>query len=41
MLELQKTHETTALVVTHNPELASRCGKLFVLEDGVLRLEHR
>ncbi len=37
MLEMQKTHETTALVVTHNPELAMRCGKLFVLQDGVLR----
>lgn len=39
MLEMQKTHETTALVVTHNPELAMRCGKLFVLENGVLRQE--
>ncbi len=39
MLELQKHHQTTALVVTHNPELARRCGKLFVLEDGVLHQE--
>jgi lipoprotein-releasing system ATP-binding protein len=39
MLDMQKSHETTALVVTHNPELAKRCGKLFVLEDGVLRPE--
>ncbi len=39
MLEMQKSHETTALVVTHNPELAKRCAKLFVLEDGVLRQE--
>jgi len=37
MLELQKSHKTTALVVTHNPELAERCGKLFVLEEGVLK----
>lgn len=37
ILELQKSHETTALVVTHNPDLARRCGKLLVLEDGILR----
>jgi len=37
MLEMQKVHGTTALVVTHNPELAGRCGKLFVLEGGILR----
>ena len=41
MLELQKVHGTTALVVTHNPELASRCGKLFVLEGGLLHQESR
>ncbi len=37
MLELQKRHGTTALVVTHNPELAKRCGRLLRLEGGVLR----
>lgn len=37
MVELQKRHGTTALVVTHNPELASRCGRLLQLEGGKLR----
>ena len=37
MLELQKRHGTTALVVTHNPELAKRCGKLLQLESGTLQ----
>ncbi len=36
MVDLQKRHGTTALVVTHNPELASRCGRLFRLEGGRL-----
>lgn len=36
MLELQSRHGTTALVVTHNPELASRCGTVLSLEGGVL-----
>ncbi len=37
MLELQRRHGTTALVVTHNPELAKRCGRLLRLEGGVLQ----
>ncbi len=37
MLELQKRHGTTALVVTHNPELAKRCGRLLQLEGGTLQ----
>jgi lipoprotein-releasing system ATP-binding protein len=37
MLELQQRHGTTALVVTHNPELARRCGRLLTLENGILR----
>jgi lipoprotein-releasing system ATP-binding protein len=36
MLELQARHGTTALVVTHNPELAGRCGRVLALEGGVL-----
>jgi lipoprotein-releasing system ATP-binding protein len=39
LIELQKAHGTTALVVTHNPEIARRCARLWSLEDGVLRLE--
>ncbi|KAB2964251.1 MAG: ABC transporter ATP-binding protein [Thermoanaerobaculia bacterium] len=34
---LVERHGTTALVVTHNPELARRCARILVLEDGRLR----
>jgi lipoprotein-releasing system ATP-binding protein len=37
LLELQERRGTTTLVVTHNPALAERCGKLLALEAGVLR----
>jgi lipoprotein-releasing system ATP-binding protein len=37
LLDLQRRRRTTAVVVTHNPELARRCAKLFLLEGGVLR----
>ncbi len=36
MLDLQERHGTTALVVTHNPDLANRCGRLLALEGGKL-----
>lgn len=36
MLSLQRRHGTTAMVVTHNPELAKRCGKVLKLEEGRL-----
>lgn len=41
MLELQTRHGTTALVVTHNPELAGRCGRVLSLEGGVLHPDNR
>ncbi|MGB3562416.1 MAG: ABC transporter ATP-binding protein [Thermoanaerobaculia bacterium] len=41
MLELQARHGTTALVVTHNPELARRCGRLLRLESGTLQPQSR
>ena len=41
MLDLQERHGTTALVVTHNPELANRCGRLLALEGGKLHAERR
>ncbi len=34
---LVERHGTTALVVTHNRELARRCARILVLEGGVLR----
>ncbi len=37
LLELQARHGTTAVVVTHNPSLAARCGKIHRLENGSLR----
>lgn len=33
---LQERHGTTVVLVTHNPEIAGRCAKLFVLDRGVL-----
>ncbi len=36
MIALQERHGTTALVVTHNPELAGRCGRVLKLEGGRL-----
>ncbi len=39
LIRLQKRRGTTALVVTHNPELAGRCARLLRLEGGVLRPE--
>lgn len=37
LLELQRRRKTTTLLVTHNPALAKRCGKVLALEGGVLR----
>jgi len=37
LVDLQRRHGTTALVVTHNPELARRCGRMLALDGGVLR----
>ena len=41
MLELQSRHGTTALVVTHNPDLAGRCGRVLALEGGALHPQNR
>ena len=30
-------HGTTMVLVTHNPELARRCARLLLLEDGILK----
>ncbi len=37
MLALQKRRGTTALVVTHNPDLVRRCGRILSLQNGVLQ----
>jgi lipoprotein-releasing system ATP-binding protein len=36
LLEMQSRHRTTAVLVTHNPAIAERCGRVERLEDGVL-----
>ncbi len=35
--ELHRHYQMSLLVVTHNPEVADRCGRVLTLEDGVLR----
>jgi lipoprotein-releasing system ATP-binding protein len=30
-------HGTTMVLVTHNPELARRCARIYLLEDGILK----
>jgi lipoprotein-releasing system ATP-binding protein len=37
LLALQKMHGTTAVLVTHNPEIAERCGRILQLESGLLQ----
>jgi lipoprotein-releasing system ATP-binding protein len=36
LLELRARHRTTAVLVTHNPAIAARCGRVLRLEGGVL-----
>ncbi len=37
LLDLQARRQTTTLLVTHNPSLARRCGRILVLERGELQ----
>jgi lipoprotein-releasing system ATP-binding protein len=37
LVGLQERHGTTAVLVTHNPEIASRCARVLVLQDGILQ----
>jgi lipoprotein-releasing system ATP-binding protein len=37
LVALQARHRTTALLVTHNPDIARRCGRILALERGVLQ----
>lgn len=39
--ELQSQEGTTAIVVTHNPEIAGRCGRILELVDGSLHESER
>lgn len=35
--EINKTHNTTVLMVTHNEALSSKCDKIVVMEDGIVK----
>jgi putative ABC transport system ATP-binding protein len=37
LLEVQQRRGMTSVLVTHNPEVANRCAKVWRLEDGVLQ----
>jgi lipoprotein-releasing system ATP-binding protein len=37
LVALQKSHGTTAVLVTHNPDIAERCDRVLELTGGVLR----
>ncbi len=37
LMELHVQHGMSAVIVTHNPEVASRCARILRLEGGVLR----
>jgi lipoprotein-releasing system ATP-binding protein len=41
LAELQGRHRATVVLVTHNPEIARRCGRLLRLEDGLLQAANR
>ncbi len=36
MFEFQRTHQTTMVLVTHDPQLAARCDRQFVMQGGRL-----
>ena len=36
LLELRERHGTTSVVVTHNPSIAGRCGRVLTLDHGQL-----
>jgi predicted ABC-type transport system involved in lysophospholipase L1 biosynthesis ATPase subunit len=37
LLDMAKRHQTTVVLVTHNPEMARRCARILLLDEGVLR----
>jgi lipoprotein-releasing system ATP-binding protein len=37
LLALQERHGTTGVLVTHNPEVAARCARVLVLDEGILK----
>lgn len=41
LLTLAERHGTTMIMVTHNREIASRCARMLLLDDGMLRRRSR
>jgi lipoprotein-releasing system ATP-binding protein len=41
LVELQRRHRATVVLVTHNPDIARRCARLLRLEDGLLQAANR
>lgn len=39
LFEMNRAHDTTLVLVTHDPRLATRCGRRIALEDGALAPE--
>ena len=39
LIDLQRRQQTTALLVTHNPGIARRCGRVLALKDGLLHAD--
>ncbi|HKI87171.1 MAG TPA: ABC transporter ATP-binding protein [Thermoanaerobaculia bacterium] len=37
LLDLQRRHRMTTVLVTHNPEIARRCGRILLLESGLVK----
>jgi putative ABC transport system ATP-binding protein len=41
LFDLRERQETTLLLVTHDPELARRCGRIVEIRDGLIRGERQ
>ena len=41
LAEMQARHRATVVLVTHNPDIARRCGRLLRLEEGLLQAANR
>jgi lipoprotein-releasing system ATP-binding protein len=37
LMDMAEKHNTTMVLVTHNPEMARRCARLLVLDEGLVK----